>query len=145
MLTEKAVTQKASYLLGTTQDSKTTHRIGLNGDAHSDLPVVFTPGERNGNALPTRWALCSALGCRTSPLPCFFDAVAQRVETAIRDVMRVRRGALMAEVARGRRSVGEAAKSTPSRIRTYDLRIRSPLLYPTELWAQDSCFTNSFW
>ena len=25
--------------------------------------------------------------------------------------------------------------STPSRIRTYDLRIRSPLLYPTELWA----------
>ena len=25
--------------------------------------------------------------------------------------------------------------STPSRIRTYDLRIRSPLLYPAELWA----------
>lgn len=26
--------------------------------------------------------------------------------------------------------------NTPSRIRTYDLRIRSPLLYPTELWAR---------
>ena len=26
-------------------------------------------------------------------------------------------------------------ESTPSRIRTCDLRIRSPLLYPTELWA----------
>ena len=26
--------------------------------------------------------------------------------------------------------------STPSRIRTYDLRIRSPLLYPAELWAR---------
>ena len=26
--------------------------------------------------------------------------------------------------------------STPSRIRTCDLRIRSPLLYPAELWAQ---------
>ncbi len=25
--------------------------------------------------------------------------------------------------------------STPSRIRTCDLRIRSPLLYPAELWA----------
>ena len=25
--------------------------------------------------------------------------------------------------------------NTPSRIRTYDLRIRSPLLYPAELWA----------
>ena len=27
--------------------------------------------------------------------------------------------------------------STPSRIRTYDLRIRSPLLYPAELWARE--------
>jgi hypothetical protein len=27
-------------------------------------------------------------------------------------------------------------RSTPSRIRTCDLRIRSPLLYPAELWAQ---------
>ena len=30
--------------------------------------------------------------------------------------------------------------STPSRIRTCDLRIRSPLLYPAELWAQNSIF-----
>ena len=28
------------------------------------------------------------------------------------------------------------AASTPSRIRTCDLRIRSPLLYPAELWAR---------
>ena len=28
-------------------------------------------------------------------------------------------------------------ESTPSRIRTCDLRIRSPLLYPAELWAQN--------
>ena len=26
-------------------------------------------------------------------------------------------------------------KSTPRRIRTFDLRIRSPLLYPAELWC----------
>ena len=26
---------------------------------------------------------------------------------------------------------------TPRRIRTFDLRIRSPTLYPAELWAQD--------
>jgi hypothetical protein len=25
----------------------------------------------------------------------------------------------------------------PNRIRTYDLRIRNPLLYPAELWAHD--------
>ena len=31
------------------------------------------------------------------------------------------------------------SESTPSRIRTCDLRIRSPLLYPTELWALMSC------
>ncbi len=29
-----------------------------------------------------------------------------------------------------------AVASTPRRIRTSDLRIRSPLLYPAELWAQ---------
>ena len=33
--------------------------------------------------------------------------------------------------------------STPSRIRTYDLRIRSPLLYPAELWARE-VFTPRF-
>jgi hypothetical protein len=44
-------------------------------------------------------------------------------------------------IARGRRKGRENAEkgrvfdSTPSRIRTCDLRIRSPLLYPTELWA----------
>ena len=30
--------------------------------------------------------------------------------------------------------------STPSRIRTCDLRIRSPLLYPAELWAREFQF-----
>ena len=29
---------------------------------------------------------------------------------------------------------------TPRRIRTFDLRIRSPTLYPAELWAQDETF-----
>ncbi len=35
-------------------------------------------------------------------------------------------------------AAGDATKneSTPSRIRTCDLRIRSPLLYPAELWAR---------
>ena len=32
--------------------------------------------------------------------------------------------------------------STPSRIRTCDLRIRSPLLYPTELWALGMASSN---
>gem|GEM_PF-6198243 len=30
-------------------------------------------------------------------------------------------------------------RSTPSRIRTCDLRIRNPLLYPAELWARCNC------
>ena len=31
--------------------------------------------------------------------------------------------------------------STPRRIRTSDLRIRSPLLYPAELWARKWAFS----
>lgn len=33
----------------------------------------------------------------------------------------------------------------PSRIRTYDLRIRSPLLYPAELWAHSGCNYTPAW
>ena len=36
------------------------------------------------------------------------------------------------------RRLGVGFSSTPSRIRTCDLRIRSPLLYPAELWAPRS-------
>ena len=49
----------------------------------------------------------------------------------------------------GLRAIGRVApssqpqKSTPGRIRTSDLRIRSPLLYPAELWARKWAFSPS--
>ncbi len=40
-------------------------------------------------------------------------------------------------------AVALAQAGVPSRIRTYDLRIRNPLLYPAELWAH--YYIQRFW
>lgn len=45
----------------------------------------------------------------------------------------------VSKIKRGRikNSLLPGKSGAPSRIRTYDLWIRSPLLYPAELWAQN--------